>query len=66
MAQPNREPATENRPSTPRWVKALALAAAVVVAVVVVVMLVAGGQHGPARHGGRVDLLPYTSQARAA
>jgi len=66
MAQPNREPATENRPSTPRWVKALALAAAVVVAVVVVVMLLAGGEHGPSRHGAWVDSLGSTSTARDA
>lgn len=66
MAQLNREPASESRPATPRWVKAVALAAAVVMVVVVVLMLLAGGEHGPSRHGGRVDSLGSTSTARAA
>ncbi|MEO6350781.1 MAG: hypothetical protein ABIP53_09020 [Candidatus Limnocylindrales bacterium] len=66
MTQQNREPATENRPATPRWVKALALAAVVIIAVVIVVMLVAGGEHGPGRHGGRVDSVALTSPSRAA
>lgn len=42
--------AAPGRPSTPRWVKLLAVAGLVAVLVVVVVMLIAGGQHGPGRH----------------
>ncbi len=43
-----------NRPATARWVKALTLGALIVVAVLVVVMLMAGGEHGPGRHGGSI------------
>ncbi|HWH24024.1 MAG TPA: hypothetical protein VNW68_03915 [Candidatus Limnocylindria bacterium] len=44
---------TPNRaspPATPRWVKALGLIAVLVVLVLIILML-AGGEHGPARHG---------------
>jgi uncharacterized cupredoxin-like copper-binding protein len=55
MIDPTRDPATPGPPATPRWVKALGLAAIVAVLLVVVVMLVAGGEHGPARHTGSGD-----------
>jgi len=50
MADLSRDPSIRRYPSTPRWVKALGIAAIVMVLLVVVVMLVAGGQHGPGRH----------------
>ena len=54
------------RPSTPRWVKALALGAAVVVLVIVIVMLMAGGEHGPGRHSGAVDPIRPATDNRYA
>lgn len=66
VTQPTRGSATGNRPATPRWVKALALAAVVVILVVVAIMLIAGGEHGPGRHGGLVDSRRSTYTARAA
>jgi predicted small lipoprotein YifL len=50
MADSSPDPSFRQRPSTPRWVKALGIAGILVVLLVVVVMLAAGGQHGPARH----------------
>jgi uncharacterized cupredoxin-like copper-binding protein len=55
MIDPTRDPATPGPPATPRWVKALGLAAIVAVLLVVIVMVVAGGEHGPARHTGSGD-----------
>ena len=55
MVDPPQNPAASSRPPTPRWVKALALAGVGAVLLVVIVMLVAGGQHGPRRHGAATD-----------
>lgn len=38
-------------PGMPRWVKILGVVAIAVIAVLVAVMLIAGGDHGPGRHG---------------
>jgi hypothetical protein len=50
-------------PGVPAWVKAMAIVAAILVVLVVVMMAVAGGEHGPSRHGGHgtVDLPPATA-----
>lgn len=42
----------QRSPGTPRWVKALGVAAIVAVLLVVGVMLIMGGQHGPGLHTG--------------
>lgn len=37
-------------PTTPRWVKGLAIAIMILALVVLVAMLMIGGEHGPGRH----------------
>jgi uncharacterized cupredoxin-like copper-binding protein len=46
------DPATAQRPSTPRWVKAIGIVLIAVVLIALVVMVVGGGQHGPGMHTG--------------
>jgi hypothetical protein len=65
MADPSRDPAIREYPSTPRWVKALGIAAIVVILVVAVVMVVAGGEHGPGRHTAPGDAGAPTPTASA-
>ena len=50
-------------PSTPRWVKNLLWALLAVVVVAVLVMLIAGGEHGPGRHGslGSEDSITHSA-----
>lgn len=43
------------RPGTPRWVKALGIAAVAMIIVVVAMMLIGGGEHGPGRHEAMGD-----------
>jgi len=52
MADPSRDSAMSQRPSTPRWVKAIGVVLVAVVALALVVMVVGGGQHGPSIHTG--------------
>ncbi|MGW6130832.1 hypothetical protein ACWFNE_12475 [Cellulomonas sp. NPDC055163] len=47
---PSADHARPERPRAPRWVKVLAVLGAVMVALVVIALL-AGGEHGPQRHG---------------
>lgn len=55
-ADSSRDPVARERPGTPRWVKALGIAALVVVLLLVVLMLTgAGGEHGPSRHEASSD-----------
>ncbi|MEO7118919.1 MAG: hypothetical protein ABIZ34_08105 [Candidatus Limnocylindrales bacterium] len=56
MADPTGDPATRDRPGTPRWVKVLGIAALVLALLVIVVMLVSGGQHGPGMHATSSDV----------
>jgi uncharacterized cupredoxin-like copper-binding protein len=50
MAQAQPDRGMGDRPSTPRWVKALGIGIVVVALLVVIVVLVSGGEHGPGRH----------------
>lgn len=52
MVDTPQDPTHHNRPSTPRWVKALGAGLAIAVLMVVIVMLTSGGQHGPGLHAG--------------
>lgn len=61
-SQADRGVPAEPAPRMPRWVKVFA-AIAVVVVVLLAVMLLSGGNHGPGRHLGTVDV---TADARAA
>jgi len=50
---PGERPVADQRPGTPRWVKATGIIALVVVVLIAIVMLTGGaGQHGPGRHTG--------------
>ena len=50
---PGERPAADQRPGTPRWVKATGIIALVVVVLIAIAMLTGGaGQHGPGRHTG--------------
>ncbi len=60
---PYRDTATD--PGTPRWVKALGIAAILVILLVVLVMLIGGGEHGPGRHAASRDAGGQTPPATA-
>lgn len=54
MADPTPEPHSEAEaphPGLPGWVKISGIVVAVLVLALVLAMVVAGGEHGPARHG---------------
>lgn len=57
MAQDDQAPSTgahgsaERPPGIPRWVKCLIGALLAVVVAAILIMLIAGGDHGPGRHG---------------
>ena len=59
MAEDDQAPSTaahgsaESPPGMPRWVKYLIGALLAVVVAAVLAMLIAGGDHGPGRHGAR-------------
>ncbi len=55
MVDSPKEPASRDAPVTPRWVKALGIAAIAVALFVIAVMLSAGGEHGPGRHAASTD-----------
>jgi hypothetical protein len=63
VTDPGTNPQTDGTrpPPTPRWVKALALAALAMLALVVLLMLVVGGEHGPGRHLPPADTSSPTS-----
>jgi uncharacterized cupredoxin-like copper-binding protein len=50
MADQPSDPATHDRPGTPRWVKAFGIGALVLIFLVAVLMLISGGSHGPGLH----------------
>lgn len=52
MVDEPRTPVVQGPPGTPRWVKALGVAAILAVLLVVGAMLIMGGQHGPGLHAG--------------
>jgi hypothetical protein len=58
------EPHRETLTGPPRWVKVSVVVAGILLLVVLVVMLLSGGEHGPARHGFRLDA-PSSSPAAA-
>lgn len=57
MAEDDQAPSTaaqgsaERPPGMPRWVKYLIVALLAVVVAAILIMLIAGGDHGPGRHG---------------
>jgi hypothetical protein len=57
MAEDDQAPSTaaqgsaESPPGMPRWVKYLIGALLAVVVAAILIMLIAGGDHGPGRHG---------------
>ena len=44
--------ARAGHPGLPRWVKLSAIVVVILVVAVVAILLIAGGEHGPGRHGG--------------
>jgi uncharacterized cupredoxin-like copper-binding protein len=66
MVERSSEPVTNGPPGTPRWVKALGLAALIAVLLVVVVMLLSGGQHGPGLHAPSINAGAGTLAASGA
>ncbi|MDQ3871162.1 MAG: hypothetical protein M3301_06070 [Chloroflexota bacterium] len=69
MADENQGPDATERPATPWWVKAVALAILVVLILAAIVMVVGGGRHGPGMHGpsgtGLSPASPTAYEARA-
>ena len=59
MAEDDRDPATagpgslEGPPPMPGWVKNLLWAVLAVVVAAILIMVIAGGDHGPGRHGAQ-------------
>ncbi len=51
MADETERPDASDRPATPWWVKAVALAIVVALILAAIVMVVGGGRHGPGLHG---------------
>jgi uncharacterized cupredoxin-like copper-binding protein len=67
MADQASDPATSDRPATPRWVKLLGVATLVLILLVGGVMVLSGGNHGPGMHapaGGPAS--PTTGSASGA
>ncbi len=60
------DPATAQRPSTPRWVKAIGIVLIAVALIALVVMVVGGGQHGPGMHTGTGGGSPSLGSPTAA
>lgn len=44
------DPAPEQPPDRPKWVKASLVVTLIVAAVVVLIVILSGGEHGPGRH----------------
>jgi hypothetical protein len=52
-SRPHTGTARGGHPGLPRWVKMSGIIIAILVLALVAVMLIAGGDHGPSRHGGQ-------------
>lgn len=63
MADRASDPDTDTHPGTPRWVKAVGIAAILVVLLVVVARVVGGNEHGPGRHAASDDMDGQTPPA---
>ena len=55
MTDNRRDPGTDGRPATPRWVMGLGVILVIAVLIVAVVLLQGGDQHGPSIHTGMGD-----------
>lgn len=55
MTDNPRDPGTDGRPPTPRWVKGLGVLLVIAALIVAVVLLQGGDQHGPSIHTGMGD-----------
>ena len=55
MDDTTRDPATRQKPGTPRWVKAFGIVLMIAIILAVAVIVVGDGRHGPGIHAGADD-----------